>query len=323
MSEVHLHSMRRALAATKAIQRDDAKTAKFIKPSLRSIYLRILAFFAVPVFLMSCSTSKLAPSQVPIDLAGAFPVANVLPGWAISQKVEIYKHDNLFNLVDGQAESFFAYGFEQVAVQRYQDDAGILMNVEIWRLATPADAYGLFSMARSGAPVSIGNEGDADPGRRLAFWQDRCFVNLQALQPVPDETLQAFARAIAVRLPSGGERPAIIDQLPDSGLVEPSAIFFHEEMSIQMEVWLGGENLLGLSQETNGVVGRYQMDGMNVRLMLVEYPASGQASTGLKALQSGRVADLVVSAVNGNLLGAVFGKGSTAPSQALLQEALK
>ena len=132
--------------------------------------------------------------------------------------------------MDGQAESFFAYGFEQVAVQRYQDAQGSLLNVEIWQLATPADAYGLFSTARAGSPAAIGNEADSDPGRRLAFWQERCFVSLNALQPVPDETLQAFAQAISSKLPPGGERPAIVDRLPPSGLVERSAIFFHEEI---------------------------------------------------------------------------------------------
>ncbi len=159
-------------------------------------------------------------TPAPLDLASVFPAANAIPGWDISQKVETYNHDNLFSLVDGQAESFFAYGFEQVAVQRYQDEAGTLLNVEIWQLATPADAYGLFSIGRTGAPAAIGNEGDSDPGRRLAFWQNRTFVSLDALQPVPDETLQAFAQAIAGRLPTGGERPALVDRLPGSGLVD-------------------------------------------------------------------------------------------------------
>ena len=297
----------------------------------KSFFSRILPvasrpFFcgvAVMLLLYGCTAPKPVTTQAPPNLADIFPAANALPGWQISQKVETYNHDDLFNLVDGQADSFFAYGFEQVGVQRYQDETGILMNVEIWQLATPADAYGLFSTSRSGSPAGIGNEGDLDPGRRLAFWQNRYFVSLEALKPVPDETLQAFARAIAGRLATGGERPAIVDRLPLSGLVGRSTIFFHEELSIQMEVWLGGENILGLSQETNGVLGRYQMEGGIVRLMLVEYPASSQAAKGLKALQTGSVADLVASNVQGNLLGAVFGKGNPAQVQALLQEALK
>ena len=90
-----------------------------------------------------------------------------------------------------------------------------------------------------------------------------------------------------------------------------------------MEVWLGGENLLGLSQATNGVLGRYQLGDFIVRLMLVEYPTSGRSAKGLKALQSGSLADLVACDAHGALLAAVFGKVDIAQAQALLQEALK
>jgi hypothetical protein len=286
-------------------------------------FLRILPIFAVSILLFGCSAHPTVSSQASIDLAGVFPVANTIPGWDIAQKVETYNHDNLFNLVDGQAESFFAYGFEQVAVQRYQDSAGTLVNVEIWQLATPADAYGLFTTGRSGSPASIGNEGDSDPGRRLAFWQNCYFVSLDAVQPIPDETLQAFARAIASSLPTGGERPDLVSRLPQSGLAEQTTIFFHEEMSIQMEVWLGGTNILGLSQETNGVLCRYQLGDETVRVMLVEYPDASQADKGLQALLSGNVANLVASEVQDKILGAVFGKVSAEQGQALLKATLK
>ena len=276
------------------------------------------------LLIPGCTTLKLTATQAPLNLASVFPTANAIPGWNISQEIGTYNRDTLFNLVDGQADSFFVYGFEQVAVQRYQNGTGILLNMEIWQLATPADAYGLFTAGRTGSPAAIGNEGDSDPGRRLAFWQNRYFVSLNAVQPVPDETLQAFAQAIAGSLPTGGERPALVDRLPRSGLVEQGYIFFHEEMSIQMEVWLGGQNILGLSQATNGVVGRYQLGDATVRLILVEYPTSGQAAKGLKALQGGSISDLLTSDARGNLLGAVFGKvDATAQAQTLLQEALK
>jgi hypothetical protein len=275
------------------------------------------------LLISGCTTPRPTVTPVPLDLASVFPAANAISGWNISQKVETYNRDNLLNLVDGQADSFFAYGFERVAVQRYKDSAGTQLNAEIWQLATSADAYGLFSAGRAGSRAAIGNEGDSDPGRRLAFWQDRYFVSLNAAQPVPDETLQAFAQAIAGTLPSGGERPVLVDRLPRSGLVERGDIFFHEEISIQMDVWLGGENLLGLSQETNGVVGKYKLGDTTARLILIEYPTSSQAAKGLKALQGGSISDLVTSDARDKLLGAVFGKVDIAQAQTLLQEALK
>jgi hypothetical protein len=296
--------------------------------SMKQSFLRHLKSIWDIALLMSllisgCTTLKPTANPASPDPASVFPAAKDIPGWDISQKVATYDQATLFNLVDGQADSFFAYGFEKVAVQRYKNAQGTLLNVEIWQLATSADAYGLFSTGRTGTPVGIGNEGDSDPGRRLAFWQNHYFVSLEALQPVPDATLQAFAQAMTGRLPTGGVCPGLVDRLPQSGLNQQTIIFFHEEISIQMDVWLGGANILGLSQATDGVLGRYQIGLATVRLMLVEYPDSGQAAKGLKALQNGNVADLVASDARGNLLRAVFGKVDTAQAQTLLQEAMK
>ena len=227
------------------------------------------------------------------------------------------------NLVDGQADAFFAYGFEQVAVQRYQNADGVSLNVEIWQLADSADAYGLFHSGKAGQYVSIGVEGDSDPGRRLAFWQQSYFVSATATEAIPDETLWTFAKEIAKRLPSGGEPPAIVKRLPAEGLVDGSALFFHEEISIQMEIWLGGENILGLSQATNAVVARYAWGDQKARLLLIEYPGASEAAQGLKALRGSEIKDVVASESNGAVLAGVIGKVDADKAQALLKEALQ
>ncbi len=257
------------------------------------------------------------------ELQKAFPKSGTVTGWKVSESIQSFNRENLFNLVDGQAESFFIYGFESVSVQRYADDAGTDLNVEIWKLATPADAYGLFTAGRAGQPVEIGNDGDTDPGLRISYWQANYFISIYAYQPIADADLAAFAGAISTSLPSGGERPAVVGLLPSTDLDTQSVLFFHEEMSIQSEVWLGGENLLGLDQGTNGAVGRYSIGGEVIHLMLIEYPSAERASAALLALKSGNVEDFVTADVKGTLLGAVFGPFEAADAQSLLQSALK
>src|SRR5512140_296792 len=247
---------------------------------------RAAAALGLILILTACAPSALTATQFPVDL---LPAGGSISGWDAPDAVLMYERDNLFNLVDGQADAFFAYGFEQVAVQRYQNAAGVRLNVEIWQLANPADAYGLFHSGIAGQPASIGVEGDSDPGRRLAFWQQRYFVSVTATKAIPDETLWTFAKEIAKRLPSGGELPAIVKRLPAEGLVEGSALFFHEEISIQNEIWLGGENILGLSQTTNGMVARYAWGDQKARLLLIEYPSAGKAAQGLKALRGSEI----------------------------------
>jgi len=193
----------------------------------------------------------------------------------------------------------------------------------VWQVATPADAYGLFTTYRVGTPVSVGNEGDADPGRRLDFWQDRYFVRVFARQPLPEADLSGFADAVAGALPAGGEPPSLVGRLPAGGLAERSAVFFRHEISIQDQLWLGGENLLGLGAETQGVLARYDVDGQTAQLMLVQYPDAASAAAGLEALQRGQVSGLVTALARENLLGAAFGAVDEATAGKLVMAALK
>jgi hypothetical protein len=265
------------------------------------------------------------PTATPVPsspLTNAFPGTDAVPGWTLDGNLEVYDSETIFGLVNGQADFFFVYGFEQVAVQRYKNTEEIVLDIHIWQVRTPEDAYGLFTASIAGEPVAIGNEGDGDTGRRLTFWQDRYVAQLFSRKSIPDADLQAFGKAIATALPTGGERPALVDRLPADGMVPRSTIFFHEELSIQNEVWLGGENILGLSPDTDGVLARYEIDGGTARLLLVEYPDAGAASAGLAALQGSEIKDLVAAEARENLLGAVFGEMDEATASALLEKAL-
>lgn len=275
---------------------------------------RYVLFFIL--LLAACSKSKPAP------LTDAFPGADAFPGWAPARDVEIFGRETIYNLVNGQAESFFAYGFEQVAVQSYENAEGERLGVEVWQLATPADAYGLFTVSISGEPVAIGNEGDAYSRRKLAFWQDRYYVHVRARQELDDADLWTLGEAVSAALPSGGERPELMDRLPTAGMVARSAVFFHEEMSIQNEVWLGGVNLLGLSQETDGALAWYDIGDGVARLLLVQYITPEAASTALAALESGQIDGFVTADVRDNLLGAIFGQVDEAAASGLLVQAL-
>ena len=282
---------------------------------------RIAATMGLILILTACQPSVTAAT--PLSLDTLLPAGGSISGWDAPGGILTYDRENLYNLVDGQADAFFAYGFEQVAVQRYQNGTGARLNVEIWQLADSADAYGLFHSGIAGQPASIGVEGDSDPGRRLAFWQQRYFVSVTATEAIPDEILWAFAEEIVKRLPSGGETPAIVNRLPAEALVAGSVLFFHEEISIQMEIWLGGENILGLGQATDGMVARYAWGDQKARLLLIEYPSARKAAQGLKALRGSEIKDVIASEARGTLLAAVIGKVDMDKAQALLKEALQ
>jgi hypothetical protein len=281
---------------------------------------KLLNLLWIVLFLAGCGQKATPPSAV--SLRDVFPSADIVPGWTRDGDTETYNSDTLYDMVDGQADAFFAYNFEEVAVQSYAGEDTVL-RVEAWRLATPADAYGLFTRNRSGEPVDVGNEGDADPGRRLAFWQDRYYIQVRGRQALADATLHAFAAAIVAALPTGGETPALIGQLPPEGLLPRSAIFFRQEISIQDEIWLGGENILGLTTDTEGVLAHYTVDGAPMHLLMVQYAEVDAASAGLAALNGADVDGLLAADVNDALLAAIFGDTDPTTAANLLADALK
>jgi hypothetical protein len=260
------------------------------------------------LFLVSCGTEALAP-------ADALAAVEQVGSWSAAGEVQTFDHDSLYDLVDGQADAFFVYAFERVAVQTFKNAQGAVLRVEVWETATPADAYGLFTTYRSGTSLCVTPasdpafcaEADMDPGRRLGFWQDRYNVRLFAFQPVPDADLVAVAEAISEVLPADSARPSIVDRLPQEGLIGGSAIFFREELSIQDYVWLGGQNLLGLSPETEGVLARYQVDDGIGQLILILYPETDMARRGMERLAAGQIGSLVSVQTRERLLVAVFG----------------
>jgi hypothetical protein len=266
--------------------------------------------------LLAATCGRPEPSQ---DL---FPDRDAIPGWTPVDEVQVFESDNLYDLVNGQADSFFVYGFEQVHVQTYENAAGGLLRVEIWQMDTASNAYGLYTMLRSGEPVAIGNSGDTDPGRRVDFWQDRTFVRVVSFAPEDTATLKSFAAKVSSALPSGGQPPQLIESLPQEGLVKNSEVFFHQETSIQDYLWLGGQNLLALDAETDGVLARYLMHDTAVWLLLVEYPDDAAAAAALETLAASEFDNMSAVAVEGGLLGVVSGAVPNADAKQLLMIAL-
>ncbi len=228
--------------------------------------------------------------------AAPFPEAGSVPGYRPLGEPRRFNRETLYQLVDGQADAYFAYGFEEVVVRSYEGPGGAVVDVELWQVATPADAYGLFTAYRAGQEIALGNAGEADPGRRLAFWQGRTYVRIRARQEVSQADLVRLAETLSRTLPQGGERPGLVARLPTEGLVEESVLFFHEELSIQDRLWLGGENRLGLSAETDGVLAEYRhgAEGLPVQVLLIAYPDPARAAEGLEALRALDLPELAI-----------------------------
>jgi hypothetical protein len=71
-------------------------------------------------------------------------------GWRLLEPVRSFGPDNLYEEIDGEAELFLPYGMERltVAILGRAPRPGSEVRLELFRMASPRDAYGIWSQYR-------------------------------------------------------------------------------------------------------------------------------------------------------------------------------
>ena len=252
----------------------------------------------------------------------ALPAADAIPGWTQDTDIEMYDQETLYNFMNGAADLYFTYGFERLAVSEYTHVEGNSLWVEIYRLATDADAYGLLRYNSYGEPIDLGVDGEMVSGSRLAFWQGRSFVQIVARGEADDASLRAFGETVADALPAGGDRPELVSALPKEDMQPGSTCFFREKMALDNYFWLGADDPLGLSADTQGVLAHYRVGEQEAVLMLITFPDKERAQKALSGLQSAGIEPLLSAEVQGHTLGAAFGQISPDSAAQWVNQAL-
>jgi hypothetical protein len=279
-----------------------------------------LTWVIVVIMIALCSCGAPAgKGPAPEDL---LPASGAVAGWERSGEAEVYVPEDLFDYMDGQAELFFVYNFEKLAVQEYQRGQEGPIIVEVYQVASPADAYGLFSFYATGQPMDLGAGGAVEPGRLISFWQGRFYGRVFAYGEAEQESLSALARQVAAGMPEGGALPELVARLPQENLVPGSARFFHQKLSLDNLLWLGEENILDLSEQTDAVLAAYTYDDTQAQLLVVEYADAATAEAAYAALEGSGLENLSATSQSAPYLVAVFEAPDQAIAQELLQKAL-
>ena len=166
-----------------------------------------------------------------------------------------YTPNNLFQYINGQAEQFLAYGFNNLKVIEYTDPPQKTLHatVELYRMANPVAAFGIYSSGRYEGVryVDYGAEGFiSEP--ILVFFKGEYYVKIScfphdASQRLP--ALEQLAEAIDKAIPGNKNYPAEIDFLARAG-IDPQNISYGEKgllgydflpPGFQMKKTVGGE----------------------------------------------------------------------------------
>jgi hypothetical protein len=221
-----------------------------------------------------------APSAPP-DQA-LLPPSGFLQTWKRSEKVRVFTSSDLYGYIDGGAEIFLEFGFEQLTVQPYTSDfrpsasreqAGEF-KVEIYRMKDPTAAAGIYFMnCGKEAPDPSFSERHTLNDFQLLFKRDRYYVivnNVEGEKNLKAAMLE-FGRFIASHLPA--QQPVRADEiLPRTGLDKSSIRLIRGPYALQAIYILGEGDILQLNRQITAVSGTYEEPAGKSTLILVEYP---------------------------------------------------
>jgi hypothetical protein len=238
---------------------------------MKAIWLRLLA---VAVLTSQCLAATPGPRQPPEVLRYLPPVQ---PGIALQGQREHHVGSKaLFNYMDGGAERYLAYGFSDLGVQNYTQGEATAV-VEIYRMGSPADAFGIYAGSARGEHPDVGATATLAPGM-LSFFKDRYYVRVVALSDpsTSNDLIRILAKATSSRMPGVSVAPAEVQLLPKDPL-EGSLRYLPNRETTRTE-WFSGEGEALFRPGARGVVGLYRRGDKTLAVTRMAYPDAGAAA---------------------------------------------
>ena len=202
----------------------------------KTSYLKWIAGVGMPALIVMVSLSVLAKRWAIGSDAGYAPdpqnlaemVTGLTPGgWKIYDRIRRFTPENLYNLIDGGAELYLAYDMVKMtfAIFEKNADTGTYIELSIYDMGTPTNAFGVFSAERSESlpSLSLGRAGYRS-GASYYIWQGQHYVTIMASDST--EELEriglGLARKAMAFLPDSGEPVWGMTTCPSVG---PASLF--------------------------------------------------------------------------------------------------
>ena len=156
-------------------------------------------------------------------------------GWKCSGDAKTYDRSNLYELIDGEAEVYFPYGFKRAIAVSYAstDHPQDGVAAEIYEMGSDLDAFGVYSNYRDATSklVGLGTEGFASDTQAM-FYRDRFFVKVRTRGTSSQNraALMPCAQAISRALSKNTSRPEELDLLDIPALVPQTQQYFAQSV---------------------------------------------------------------------------------------------
>jgi hypothetical protein len=198
----------------------------------------------------------------------------------MSGKPKFFGPGNLWEFINGAAEGYLAYGFQEVVSANFSAGSRELV-VDVYRMKDRVNAFGIYAQERNPAArfVPAGVEGYV-AGTALNFWAGDYYVKITAFEEQAEiqHAMQATAVAIAGKIGPAGSAPA-------------ESAWFPTENQIPHSIAYIPKDVLGQSYFGGAFEARYQAGRAEYKLLVIDQlnaDAATQAFAGYRQFMSGQ-----------------------------------
>lgn len=215
------------------------------------------------------------------EVASLFPGPQEVSGWSILKKTKEYRGDELGAWSGEDARILADYHVERAAETVYAGPGDARLAVSVYHADSAANAYGLFACMRPQREVKrpkIDQDAFVSAGY-AGLWKADVFVTVKSASDPPpsNETLRAFLETISKKVKGTGSLPDIFRAIQAPGFLERSARFLHTNAALRRIHFVSDENVLGLSDRTEMITGKFLVDKRLFDAFIIVYPTEEAA----------------------------------------------
>ena len=186
-----------------------------------------------------------------------FPEIN---GWKQSGEIQTFIPKTLFEYINGAADLYIIYDFQELKVAEYKNEKKASVTVEIYEHKTPTHAFGIYSQERlpDANIVDVGAQGYIE-NNVLNFLIGPYYVKMTGYNTGAEdrEILLTFAKKMSENLAAKGTLPFLLSSFPEEGKRTNSEKFINK-------------NFLGYSFLHSAFTADYDLSGKKFKLFVIE-----------------------------------------------------
>lgn len=169
---------------------------------------------------------------LPLFVSGQEITFPELEGFKKVTSYPVYKPENLWDFIDGAADTYLALGFLELNVAEYKKGKEVI-KLEIYNHSSHTMAFGIYASERSSSYriLKLGSQGYNADGA-INFFKGNYYVKIRTYSKKPKilQSEESLAKKVALMIPGEETMPAVLSEFPSEGRKLNEETFINESV---------------------------------------------------------------------------------------------